>query len=137
MGNIFFKMTQSVEINIRKVKNNILLRRKQFIIDVNHKDKPNIPKKELQKKLAQIFNITDESTISLFGFKTRFGGLKSSGFGFIYNNITLTRNTEPLYRLVRNNLVEIQKISSKQRKERKNRAKKTRGKEKSKIKFVN
>jgi len=46
-------MTQSVEINIRKVKNNILLRRKQFIIDVNHKDKPNIPKKELQKSLPK------------------------------------------------------------------------------------
>ena len=91
-------MTQSVEINVRKVKNNILLGRKQFIIDVTHKDKPNIPKKELQKKLAQIFNITDESTISLFGFKTRFGGLKSSGFGFIYDNIKTIRETEPIYK---------------------------------------
>lgn len=130
-------MTQSVEINIRKVKNNILLRRKQFIIDVNHKDKPNIPKKELQKKLAQIFNITDESTISLFGFKTRFGGLKSSGFGFIYDNIKSTREIEPIYKLFRNNLLEIKKTSSKQRKERKNRLKKIRGKEKSKIKNSN
>lgn len=130
-------MTQSVEINIRKVKNNILLRRKQFIIDVNHKDKPNIPKKELQKKLAQIFNITDESTISLFGFKTRFGGLKSSGFGFIYDNIKSTREMEPIYKLFRNNLLEIKKTSSKQRKERKNRLKKIRGKEKSKIKNSN
>lgn len=130
-------MTQSVEINIRKVKNNILLRRKQFIIDVNHKDKPNIPKKELQKKLAQIFNITDESTISLFGFKTRFGGLRSSGFGFIYDNIKSTRETEPIYKLFRNNLLEIKKTSSKQRKERKNRLKKIRGKEKSKIKNSN
>ena len=130
-------MSQAVSISIRKVKNNILLGRKQFIVDVFHPEKPSIPKKELQKKLAEIFKISDESTISLFGFKTRFGGLKSTGFGFIYNNITLTRNTEPLFRLVRNNLVEIQKISSKQRKERKNRAKKTRGKEKSKIKFVN
>ena len=130
-------MSQAVSISIRKVKNNILLGRKQFIVDVFHPEKPSIPKKELQKKLAEIFKISDESTISLFGFKTRFGGLRSTGFGFIYNNITLTRNMEPLYRLVRNNLVEIQKISSKQRKERKNRAKKTRGKEKSKIKFVN
>jgi small subunit ribosomal protein S24e len=130
-------MSQAVSISIRKVKNNILLGRKQFIVDVYHPEKPSIPKKELQKKLAEIFKISDESTISLFGFKTRFGGLRSTGFGFIYNNIILTRNTEPLYRLVRNNLVEIQKISSKQRKERKNRAKKTRGKEKSKIKFVN
>ena len=127
-------MTQSVEINIRKVKNNILLGRKQFIVDVTHNDKPNVPKKELQKKLAEIFRITDESTISLFGFRTRFGGLKSSGFVFIYDNIKSTREIEPIYKLTRNKLLEVKKTSSKQRKERKNRSKKNRGKEKSKIK---
>ena len=127
-------MTQSVEINIRKVKNNILLGRKQFIVDVTQNEKPNVPKKELQKKLAEIFRITDESTISLFGFRTRFGGLKSSGFGFIYDNIKSTREIEPIYKLTRNKLLEVKKTSSKQRKERKNRSKKNRGKEKSKIK---
>lgn len=127
-------MTQSIGINIRKVKNNILLGRKQFIVDVTHNDRPNVPKKELQKKLAEMFRIGDESTISLFGFKTRFGGLKSSGFGFIYDNIKSTRETEPIYKLSRNKLLEIKKTSSKQRKERKNRSKKSRGKEKSKIK---
>jgi len=45
-----------------------------------------------------------------------------------------TRETEPLYRLLRNKLLEVNKVSSKQRKEKKNRFKKTRGKEKSKIK---
>jgi len=127
-------MTQQLSIKIRKVKNNILLGRKQFIVDVVHTEKANVPKKELQKKLAEIFKIQDESTISLFGFKTRFGGLKSTGFGFIYNNIMFTRETEPLYRLLRNKLLEVNKISSNQRKEKKNRFKKTRGKEKSKIK---
>mmetsp|Transcript_13226 Transcript_13226/g.20952 ORF Transcript_13226/g.20952 Transcript_13226/m.20952 type:complete len:131 (-) Transcript_13226:1434-1826(-) len=127
-------MTDPISIKIRKVKNNILLGRKQFIVDVVHTEKSNVPKRELQKKLAEIFKISDESTISLFGFKTRFGGLKSTGFGFIYNNIIFARETEPLYRLLRNKLIEVNKISSKQRKERKNRFKKTRGKEKSKIK---
>ena len=44
---------------------------------------------------------------------------------------------EPIYKLFRNNLLEIKKTSSKQRKERKNRLKKIRGKEKSKIKNSN
>jgi len=127
-------MADAVSIRIRKVKNNVLLGRKQFIVDINHSNRPNVPKKELQKKIAEIFNISDESTISLFGFRTRFGGLKSTGFGFIYKNIRLARETEPLYKLLRNNLVEIKKTSSKQRKEKKNRIKKTRGKERSKIK---
>ena len=102
-----------------------------------HSEKPNIPKKELQKKLAEIFKVADESTILLFGFRTRFGGLKSTGFGFIYKNIELARETEPLYRLLRNNLIEINKTSSKQRKEKKNRMKKTRGKERSKLRSGN
>ena len=106
-------------------------------MDVVHSEKPNVPKKELQKKLAEIFKISDESSISLFGFKTRFGGLKSTGFGFIYNNTMLARKTEPIYRLLRNKLLEVKKISSKQRKEKKNRVKKTRGKEKTKIKKGN
>jgi len=126
-----------ITISVRKVKNNILLGRKQFILDVHHPEKPSIPKKELQKKLAEIFKVADESTILLFGFRTRFGGLKSTGFGFIYKNIELARETEPLYRLLRNNLVEIKKTSSKQRKERKNRMKKTRGKERSKLRSGN
>ena len=107
------------------------------IVDVVHSETPNVPKKELQKKLAEIFKISDESSITLFGFKTRFGGLKSTGFGFIYNNTMLARKTEPIYRLLRNKLLEVKKISSKQRKEKKNRIKKTRGKEKTKIKKGN
>jgi len=127
----------SITVSVRKVKNNILLGRKQFILDVFHSEKPNIPKKELQKKLAEIFKVADESTILLFGFRTRFGGLKSTGFGFIYKNIELARETEPLYRLLRNNLIEINKTSSKQRKEKKNRMKKMRGKERSKLRSGN
>ena len=86
-----------------------------------------------EKKLAKVFKVNDPSVIFLFGFKTKFGGGKSSGFGFIYFDIKAARQIEPRYRLVRNNLLEIQRISGKQRKERKNRAATKRGKEKSKI----
>jgi len=104
------------------------------VLDVFHQDLPNVPKKELQKKLAEIFKIKDPSVIFLFGFKTKFGGGRSSGFVFIYFDIRSARVIEPRYRLVRNDLLEIQKSSTKQRKEKKNRASKKRGKEKSKIK---
>ena len=35
----------SITVSVRKVKNDILLGRKQFILDVFHSEKPNIPKK--------------------------------------------------------------------------------------------
>mmetsp|Transcript_19064 Transcript_19064/g.38883 ORF Transcript_19064/g.38883 Transcript_19064/m.38883 type:complete len:132 (-) Transcript_19064:505-900(-) len=118
----------------RKIKTNLLLKRKQFIVDVVHPGRPNVPRKELQTKLAEIYKIEDPSVIFLFGFRTKFGGGQSSGFGFIYFDITAARTTEPRYRLARNNLLETQRSSGKQRKEQKNRSKKKRGNEKSKIK---
>mmetsp|Transcript_5223 Transcript_5223/g.13284 ORF Transcript_5223/g.13284 Transcript_5223/m.13284 type:complete len:132 (+) Transcript_5223:67-462(+) len=121
-------------IETKKFKNNLLLKRKQFIIDVSHPEDANISKKELQKKLANVYKIPDPSTIFLFGFKTHFGGLKSTGLGFIYESLKAARQIEPRYRLMRNGLIEITKGSSKQRKERKNRSKKVRGVEKKKIK---
>ena len=48
----------------------------------------------------------------------------STGFGFIYNDINSARQFEPKYRLIRNGLLEINRLSSKQRKEQKNKSKK-------------
>jgi len=129
--------SKTFKVLARKIKTNFLLKRKQFVLDVLHPDLPNVPKKELQKKIAEVFKINDPSVIFLFGFKTKFGGGHSSGFGFIYFDIKSARQIEPRYRLVRNNLLEIQRSSGKQRKERKNRATKKRGKEKSKIQNAN
>jgi small subunit ribosomal protein S24e len=126
---------KNFNIVTKKFKNNFLLKRKQFIVDIFHPEDANISKKQVQKKLANIYKISDPSTIFLFGFKTHFGGLKSTGLGFIYENLKAARQVEPRYRLIRNGLMEITKGSSKQRKERKNRSKKVRGMEKFKIKY--
>ncbi|KAJ1463880.1 ribosomal protein L23/L15e core domain-containing protein [Baffinella frigidus] len=120
-------------IQTKKIKNNPLLKRKQFIVEISHQGKPNIPANEIKKKLAEIYKIKDQSVIFLFGFRTEFGGNKSTGFGFIYYDINSARKIESGFRLRRNLLVKTEKISGKQRKERKNRGKKLRGKEKSKI----
>lgn len=116
------------KISTQKFKNNLLLQRKQFSITISHPGCASVSKKELQKEIANVYKIKDFSTIFLFGFKTHFGGGMSTGFGFIYNNIKAARQFEPRYRLVRNGLLEINRLSSKQRKEQKNKSKKIRGK---------
>jgi len=113
--------------------NNRLLQRKQFIVDLIHQGRPNIPKSEVKEKLAKMYKVKDPQTIFLFGFKTQFGGGRSSGFGLIYDNLTVAKKFEPKYRLVRNGLATKEASTRKQRKERKNRAKKVRGTKKAKL----
>jgi len=70
----------------------------------------------------------DKARIVPFGFKTHFGGGRSTGFALIYDSEETQRKFEPKYRLVRASLSpKVDKASRKLRKERKNRAKKFRG----------
>ena len=43
----------------------------------------------------------DASTIFLFGFRTAFGGGKSTGFGLIYDTLEAAKKLEPKYRQIR------------------------------------
>jgi len=104
-----------------------------MIVDVIHQGRPNVPKSELRSKLAQMYKVADPQTIILYGFRTAFGGGKSSGFGLIYDNITVAKKYEPKYRLVRAGMATREQTTRKQRKERKNRAKKVRGTKKAKL----
>jgi len=71
---------------------------------------------------------TDKNRVVTFGFKTHFGGGRSTGFALIYDDEDSQKKFEPRYRLVRNGLAtKIEKPSRKLRKERKNRSKKFRG----------
>mmetsp|Transcript_28499 Transcript_28499/g.90825 ORF Transcript_28499/g.90825 Transcript_28499/m.90825 type:complete len:127 (-) Transcript_28499:91-471(-) len=118
-------------VRTRKFMTNRLLQRKQFIIDVLHPGRPNVSKAELKEKLAKMYDCKDNQLVSVFGFKSQFGGGKSSGFGLIYDNLEAIKQFEPKYRLVRNGLAETVQKSRKQIKERKNRTKKVRGVKKS------
>jgi len=84
-------------------------------------------KKELQQILATTYKVNDPNTVFVFGFKTQFGGGKSTGFGLIYDNLQAAKKYEPKHRLVRSGIAKKETTSRKQRKERKNRAKKVRG----------
>eukprot|EP00271_Cylindrocystis_brebissonii_P005760 TRINITY_DN17_c2_g1_i1.p2 TRINITY_DN17_c2_g1~~TRINITY_DN17_c2_g1_i1.p2 ORF type:complete len:139 (-),score=35.16 TRINITY_DN17_c2_g1_i1:466-882(-) len=124
--------TKACIVRTRKFMTNRLLQRKQFIIDVLHPGRPNVSKSELKENLARIYEKNDSSCIVVFGFRTQFGGGKSTGFGLIYDTLEAVKKYEPKYRLVRNGLAEKVAKSRKQIKERKNRAKKIRGVKKSK-----
>mmetsp|Transcript_18587 Transcript_18587/g.28927 ORF Transcript_18587/g.28927 Transcript_18587/m.28927 type:complete len:132 (-) Transcript_18587:3910-4305(-) len=117
-------------ISTSKFSTNVLLKRKQFIVDVFHPNVSSISKSELQHKIAEMYKIEDPSLIFLFGFKTFFGGNISKGFALVYTDLKSAREVEPRYKLIRNKLLESKKISGKQRKELKNRMKKKRGHEK-------
>jgi len=121
-----------VTIRNRKFTTNRLLSRRQFVVDVLHPSRPPISRAELSEKLAKIYK-ADKARVVPFGFKTHFGGGRSTGFALIYESEETQKKFEPRYRLVRAGLSpKVEKASRKLRKERKNRAKKFRGTKKSK-----
>ncbi|KAF9241370.1 ribosomal protein S24e-domain-containing protein [Melanogaster broomeanus] len=116
-----------VTLRTRKFITNRLLSRRQFVLDVLHPSRANVSKSELQDKLATMYK-TEKARIVLFGFRTQFGGGRSTGFGLIYDDEASQKKIEPKYRLVRSGLqAKVEKPSRKLRHERKNRAKKVRG----------
>lgn len=70
---------------------------------------------------------TTPDCIFSFGFRTQFGGGKTTGFALIYDTLDFAKKFEPKYRLVRNGAPKKERQARKQRKEKKNRMKKVRG----------
>jgi ribosomal protein S24E len=70
------------------------------IVDVIHHGRPNVPKSELAERLSKMYK-TDAANCVLFGFRTAFGGGKSTGFALIYDDQSALKEFEPKYRLVR------------------------------------
>jgi len=120
-------------VRTRKFLTNRLLSRKQMVVDVLHPGRPNVSKEELKGKLKDMYKANDELSVVLFGFRTKFGGGRSTGFCLIYDNATAAKKNEPKYRLVRAGEGSHGQTSRKQRKERKNRMKKAVGTDKTKV----
>lgn len=116
-----------ITLRTRKFITNRLLARRQFVVDVLHPSRANVSKADLSEKLAAVYK-ADKNRVVTFGFRTAFGGGRSTGFALIYDDEASQRKFEPKYRLVRSGLLpKVEKPSRKLRKERKNRAKKFRG----------
>jgi len=103
-----------------------------MVVDVLHPNRPNVSKDDLRTKLAELYK-ANKNQISVFGFRTQYGGGKSTGFALIYDTYEALKKFEPHHRLVRfGEATKIEKASRQQRKQRKNRAKESRGTAKTK-----
>ncbi|KAJ1994478.1 hypothetical protein H4R33_000263 [Dimargaris cristalligena] len=120
-----------VTLRTRKFMTNRLLQRKQMIVDVLHPGLSNLSKVDIRERLGKLYK-ADKECVFVFGMRNQFGGGKSSGFALIYDSLKSAQSFEPKYRMVRHGQAETIKVSRKQRKERKNRAKKLRGTAKTK-----
>jgi small subunit ribosomal protein S24e len=116
-----------VQIRTRKFIRNALLSRRQFVVDIIHPGRANVSKAELREKLGEMFKCPEVERIITFGFRTAFGGGKSSGFALVYDDLDSVKKFEPKYRQVRNGIITKLETSRKQIKEKKNRDKKVWG----------
>merc|ERR1719295_1319818 len=119
-------MSTDTLIKTRKFMSNPLLSRKQMIVDIVHPGRCVLPIKEIRERLAQRYKSTFDAVFA-FGFRTDFGGGRSTGFALVYDSVNHARKFEPKYRLIRNGLATAATKARKLRKERKNKAKKQRG----------
>ncbi|XP_066922936.1 small ribosomal subunit protein eS24-like isoform X2 [Clytia hemisphaerica] len=119
-------MADTATIRTRKFMTNRLLQRRQMIVDVLHPGKATVSKADIREKLARMYKSTADCIVC-FGFKTLFGGGKTTGFALVYDTLDYLKKFEPKYRKQRLGLIKVEKPARKQRKERKNRAKKVRG----------
>jgi len=103
-----------------------------MVVDVLHPNRANVSKDELRAKLAETYK-ANKDQVMVFGFRTQYGGGKSTGFALIYDSHEALKKFEPHYRLVRIGAAnKIEKASRQQRKQRKNRSKEFRGTAKTK-----
>lgn len=110
-------------VRTRKLARNPLLNRRQFVVDVIHPNKAPVSKAELKKELAKTIKGATPATIALFGFRTAYGGGRSTGFGLVYDSLEDVKKFEPRHRLVAANL---EKAKSRKRKQWKDLKKKKR-----------
>ncbi|MCA0772518.1 hypothetical protein KQW18_22675, partial [Vibrio vulnificus] len=79
-----------------------------MVLDVLHPGKATVPKTEIREKLAKMYKTTPD-VVFVFGFKTQFGGGKTTGFAMVYDSLDYAKKNEPKYRLSRHGLYEKKK----------------------------
>lgn len=70
------------------------------VVDVLHPGLASVKKADIREKLAKMFKVTPD-VVFCFGFRTNFGGGKSTGFALIYDTLEFAKKFEPKYRLAR------------------------------------
>merc|ERR1719327_2531554 len=77
---------KSFMLYCRKMINNPLLARKQILVELIHPDSAGVTKAAIKEKLSAMYDKKAVEAISIFGYKTKFGGGRSSCFALIYDN---------------------------------------------------
>ncbi|XP_054577305.1 40S ribosomal protein S24-like [Eptesicus fuscus] len=108
-------MNNTVTTQTRKFMTSRLLQWKQMIIGVLPPGKAIAPKAEILEKLASTCKTTP-AVSSVFGFRTHFGGGKTTGCGMMYDSLDYTKKNEPKHRHARHGLYEKKTTSRKQQK---------------------
>jgi small subunit ribosomal protein S24e len=90
----------AITIKTRTLRVNKVLARKELLLDVYHEGKPNVSQKELRELISSKYG-WEGKNIVLFGFRTAFGGNRSTGFCLAYDNQQVLVKYEPNYRLRR------------------------------------
>ncbi|TGZ74663.1 hypothetical protein CRM22_000810 [Opisthorchis felineus] len=94
-------MGDNVLIRTRKFMSNRLLFRRQMVVDILHPGRCVLSLKDIRERLAKTYK-TSPDMIFAFGFRTHFGGGKSTGFALVYDSLDHAKKFEPRYRLIRN-----------------------------------
>merc|ERR1712046_149168 len=118
---------KSFTIRTRKFLTNKLLSRTQFVLDILHPNGSNISKEEIRNTVANLYSVPEVKQVIVWGLKTAFGGGRTIGLGLIYDSLYALQRFKPRYRQLKYGMINKVSHSRKQIKERKNRAKKTRG----------
>jgi len=72
-----------------------------MVVDILHPDTPTPKKSEVREALAKQYKSASDHII-VFGFKTQFGGGKTSGFALMYDSVADAKRIEPRFRAVGN-----------------------------------
>merc|ERR1739840_90055 len=100
-------------------------------VDVLHPGRATLLKTEVRDKLAKAYKVTSDLVFA-FGFRTHFGGGKTTGFALIYDSLDKAKKFEPKHRLLRHGLMEEKKKSGRKQKKKKGGEKKKKKKKKKK-----
>merc|ERR1712146_452964 len=94
------KMGKDVVVRARKFQDNRLMSRKQCVVDIWHNNTACASRTDIAETVAGRYR-ADAENVVLFGFKTRFGGGRTSGFCLIYDSKDARKKYEPIHRLRR------------------------------------
>merc|ERR1739848_77112 len=133
MGNLS-KVGKDVVVRARKFHDNRLLSRKQCVVDIWHNNAACASRQDIAETVAGKYR-ADAENVVLFGFKTRFGGGRTSGFCLIYDSKDARKKYEPIHRMRRTKEAAEKDttMTRKIKKELKIKRKKVRGTAKAKI----